>query len=108
MVDNNGNWLFHVQPLTSNLNPFTPAQDYYQINQLHEAKIMIEDPSDELMDGMWIFLKRILIILVPFWVYLLAWSAGAPIIVAAILAGLSVAPIAIYENLKLKEHQDEK
>ncbi len=69
---------------------------------------MIEDPSDELMDGMWIFLKRILIILVPFWVYLLAWSAGAPIIVAAILAGLSVAPIAIYENLKLKEHQVEK
>lgn len=69
---------------------------------------MIEDPSDEIMDGMWIFLKRILIILVPLWVYLLAWTAGAPTIVSAILAGLSVAPIAIFEKLKLKQQISEK
>ncbi len=68
---------------------------------------MIEDPSDELLDGLWIFLKRILIILVPMWVFLLGWSAGAPTIVSAILAGLSVAPIALYEKLKLKERIDE-
>lgn len=64
---------------------------------------MMEDPSDELMAGLWPFMKRALMLFLPLWVFLLLWAAGAPSLAASILAGLSLAPIVMYEKLKLKQ-----
>lgn len=64
---------------------------------------MMEDPSDELLEGFWPFLKRALLLLVPLWVFLLLWTAGVPTIAAAILAGFSVASVIAYEKYKLKQ-----
>ena len=62
---------------------------------------MLDDTSDELLGGFWPFLKRILFLLLPFWVYLLCISANLPMIVSTILAGSSLAVIVAFEKLKL-------
>ncbi len=64
---------------------------------------MIDDSSNELVFGLWPFLKRALLLLIPLWVYLICWSAGAPYFVSSIVAGLSVATIVFYEKYKLKQ-----
>ena len=70
---------------------------------------MMEDPSDNLLDGMWPFLKRLIMLLLPFWVFLLFYAAKAPLWVASVMAGFSLAPVILYEKLMLKKHlEDEK
>jgi hypothetical protein len=68
---------------------------------------MMDNPSDELLDGFWPFLKRALMLLVPLWVFLLLWAAGVPTIAAAILAGFSIASVIAYEKYKLKQLMNE-
>lgn len=65
---------------------------------------MMEDPSDNLLDGLWPFLKRLIMLLLPFWVFLLFYAGKAPLWVATTMAGFSLAPVVIYEKLMLKKH----
>ena len=70
---------------------------------------MMEDPSDEMFGGLWPLLKRVIMLLLPIWVFLLFFAAKAPIWVSSIMAGLSLAPVIIYEKLALKKRfEDEK
>ena len=69
---------------------------------------MMEDPSDNLLEGMWPIVKRVVMLLLPIWIFLLAFAANAPLWVASTLAGLSLAPVIVYEKLMLKQYmQDE-
>ena len=58
---------------------------------------MIDDISDELLGGFWPFLKRVLILFMPIWVYFLGVTAGLPLILSSILAGSSLALIIVFE-----------
>lgn len=62
---------------------------------------MLDDPSDELFAGLWPFLKRILFMFLPFWVFLLLWAAKLPTLLASIGAGASVALIIAFERWQL-------
>ncbi|MBT4982751.1 MAG: hypothetical protein HOM47_02375 [Euryarchaeota archaeon] len=66
----------------------------------------MENGSEELFYGFWPLMKRFLLLLLPLWIFLIGYSVGLNIIVASILAGVSVSIVAIFENLKLKrEHE---
>ena len=66
----------------------------------------MENGSEELFNGFWPIMKRFLLLLLPLWVFLIGYSAGLNIIIAAILAGLSVSSVAIFENLKLRRENE--
>ena len=63
---------------------------------------MFDNDSDQLMGGVWPFLKRVLILFLPIWVYLICWSANMNIFLSAILAGLSIPLIQIFEKFSLR------
>ncbi len=63
---------------------------------------MFDDGSDELIGGVWPFLKRALFVLLPIWIYLLAWTTTHNLFLSAILAGLSIPSIQFFEKMKLK------
>ena len=66
----------------------------------------MENGSEELFYGFWPLMKRFLLLLLPLWIFLIGYSAGLNIIIASILAGVSVSIVAIFENLNLKrEHE---
>ena len=67
---------------------------------------MFDDGSDELLGGLWPFMKRALLLFIPLWVYLICWSAGLNLFISAIAAGLSIPLIQIFEKMKLKRHLD--
>ena len=64
---------------------------------------MFDDGSDELLGGLWPFLKRILVILLPIWVYLLTWTTTHNLFLSAIVAGLSIPILQVFEKMKLKQ-----
>ncbi|MDP6888604.1 MAG: hypothetical protein QF454_01085 [Candidatus Thalassarchaeaceae archaeon] len=69
---------------------------------------MLDDGSDELINGLWPFMKRALVLFLPFWIYLVCWSAGLPLLLSAILSGLSLSGIIYFEKLNLKrKHKPE-
>ncbi len=63
---------------------------------------MFDDGSEELFGGIWPFLKRALLLLLPLWIYLICWSAGLNLFISAISAGLSIPLIQVFEKFKLK------
>lgn len=65
---------------------------------------MFDDGSDELFEGIWPFMKRALLLLMPIWVYLICWSAGLNLFLSAIIAGISISFIQVFEKIKLKRH----
>lgn len=65
---------------------------------------MFDDGSDELLGGLWPFMKRALLLFIPLWVYLICWSAGLNLFISAITAGLSLTFIQVFEKIKLKRH----
>ena len=65
---------------------------------------MFDDGSDELLGGLWPFMKRALLLFVPLWVYLICWSTGLNLFISAITAGLSLTFIQVFEKIKLKRH----
>ena len=67
---------------------------------------MFDDGSDELFGGIWPFMKRALVLFLPIWVFLICWTADLHIFISAIVAGLSLPLIQIFEKMKLK-HQIE-
>ena len=66
----------------------------------------MENGSEELFYGFWPLMKRFLLLLLPLWIFLIGYSVGLNIIVASILAGVSVSIVAIFENLKLKRDNE--
>ncbi len=64
---------------------------------------MLDDGSDELINGLWPFMKRALFLFLPFWVYLICWSAGLPLLISAIISGFSFSSIIYFEKRKLKQ-----
>tara|TARA_B110000495_G_C22800082_1_gene467394 strand:- start:285 stop:488 length:204 start_codon:yes stop_codon:yes gene_type:complete len=67
---------------------------------------MLDDGSAELFEGFWPFMKRFLLIFLPLWVFLICYSIGLHNIVSAIIAGLSVSAVAIFEKYKLKQQNE--
>ena len=67
---------------------------------------MIDDGSENLFEGFWPFMKRFRIMFLPLWVFLIGYSAGLHIIISAILSGLSVSTVAIFEKYQLKQEND--
>ena len=65
---------------------------------------MFDDGSEDLFGGVWPFMKRALLLLLPLWVYLICWSAGFNLFISAIAAGLSIPLIQVYEKLKLRRY----
>ena len=63
---------------------------------------MFDDGSEELFGGFWPFIKRVLLLFLPVWTFLIFWSLDINIIVSAIAAGLSLPLIQIFEKMKLK------
>lgn len=68
--------------------------------------MMLDDGSEDLFGGFWPFMKRFLFTFLPIWVFLIGYTAGLNIIVAAILAGASISVVAIFEKLKLKRESE--
>ena len=50
----------------------------------------MDNGSAELFGGFWPFMKKILLLFLPIWIFLIGWAAGLNNIVSAILAGLSI------------------
>jgi hypothetical protein len=63
-----------------------------------------DDGSADLFNGFWPFMKRVLMLFLPLWVFLIAISAKLPLIASAILAGLSVSLIAYLEKKKMMQN----
>lgn len=63
---------------------------------------MIDDGSEDLFGGFWPFMRRVFLLFLPLWVYLLCWSAGLNVLISAIIAGLSVSTVAIFEKIRIK------
>jgi len=59
-----------------------------------------------LYSGFWPFIKRFLLLFLPLWVLLIALSAGIHVIISAILAGLSVSLVAVFEKKKMQTEME--
>ena len=68
---------------------------------------MLDDGSAELFEGFWPFMKRFLFMFLPLWVFLIGYTAGLHVILAAILAGASISVVAIFEKYKLKQGSED-
>tara|TARA_B100001115_G_scaffold154059_1_gene124806 strand:- start:68 stop:304 length:237 start_codon:yes stop_codon:yes gene_type:complete len=69
---------------------------------------MLDDGSDELFAGFWPFMRRFLLAFLPVWVFLLGYAAGLNLIIAAIIAGMSVSSVAVFEKIKLKQRLEKQ
>ena len=62
----------------------------------------IDDGTEELLVGFWPIIKRIILLFLPIWVILIGVSAGLNMFITAILAGLSVSVVIIFEKIKIR------
>ena len=63
----------------------------------------IDDGTEELLVGFWPIIKRIILLFLPIWVILIGVSAGLNMFITAILAGLSVSVVIIFEKIKIRK-----
>ena len=68
--------------------------------------MVVTDPTDDLFSGFWPVMRRFLFAFLPLWVFLIGYSAGLNVIIAAIIAGASVSLVAIYEKKKIQQEFD--
>ena len=68
---------------------------------------MLDDGAADLFGGFWPFMRRFLFMFLPLWVFLIGYTAGLHVILAAILAGASISVVAIFEKYKLKQGSEE-
>ena len=62
----------------------------------------IDDDSEELLIGFWPIIKRIIFLFLPIWIILIGVSAGLNMFITAVLAGLSVSVVIIFEKIKIR------
>ena len=65
-----------------------------------------DDGSAEMLNGFWPFLKRGLFVFLPLWVFLICMSAGVHIIISAIIGGISVSFVSIFEKKRIIKEND--
>ncbi|MEL0100144.1 MAG: hypothetical protein ACPHA0_00165 [Candidatus Poseidoniaceae archaeon] len=65
-----------------------------------------DDGSAEMLNGFWPFLKRSLFVFLPLWVFLIFMSAGFHIVISAIVGGMSVSLVSIFEKKKMAKESD--
>ena len=65
-----------------------------------------DDGTADLYGGFWPFIKRFLLLFLPLWVLLIALSAGVHVIISAILSGLSVSLVAVFEKKKMQAEME--
>ena len=62
----------------------------------------IDDGTEELLVGFWPIIKRIILLFLPIWIILIGVSAGLNMFVTAVLSGLSVSVVIIFEKIKIR------
>ena len=64
---------------------------------------VIDDGSEDFFVGFWPIIKRIVLVFLPLWVFLIGYSMGLNIFISSILAGSSVSSVYIFEKIKGKK-----
>ncbi len=64
---------------------------------------VIDDGSEDFFIGFWPIIKRIVLVFLPLWVFLIGYAMGLNIFISSILAGSSVSSVYIFEKMKAKK-----
>tara|TARA_Y100000588_G_scaffold260691_1_gene275268 strand:+ start:246 stop:482 length:237 start_codon:yes stop_codon:yes gene_type:complete len=69
---------------------------------------MLDDGHEDLLGGIWPFMKRVLFVFLPLWVAMIVWYLGVDYInhnillfLTTIAAGLTFPAIQLFEKIKL-------
>ena len=64
---------------------------------------MLDDGSVDLFGGIWPFIRRFIVVILPLWVFLIIYTLGVNVIIASIIAGASASTVVIVEKFKLNQ-----
>ena len=62
----------------------------------------VDDGSEELLIGFWPIIKRVILLFFPLWIILIGFAAGLNIFITAVLAGVSVSAVVVFEKFKIR------
>ena len=60
----------------------------------------VDDGSEELLIGFWPIIKRVILLFFPLWIILIGFAAGLNMFITAVLAGVSVSVVVVFEKLE--------
>ena len=63
----------------------------------------VDDGTEELFIGFWPIIKRVILLFLPIWIILIGVSIGLNMFITAVLAGLSVSVVIIFEKIKIRK-----
>lgn len=62
----------------------------------------VDDGSEELLIGFWPIIKRVILLFFPLWIILIGFAAGLNMFITAVLAGVSVSVVVVFEKIKVR------
>ncbi|MCH1527508.1 MAG: hypothetical protein L7S49_04770 [Candidatus Poseidoniaceae archaeon] len=62
----------------------------------------VDDGSEELLIGFWPIIKRVILLFFPIWIILIGFAAGLNMFITAVLAGVSVSVVVVFEKFKVR------
>ena len=62
----------------------------------------VDDGSEELLIGFWPIIKRVILLFFPIWIILIGFAAGLNMFITAVLAGVSVSVVVVFEIFKVR------
>jgi len=62
----------------------------------------VDDGSEELLIGFWPIIKRVILLFFPLWIILIGFAAGLNMFITAVLAGVSVSVVVVFEKFKVR------
>ena len=62
----------------------------------------VDDGSEELLIGFWPIIKRVILLFFPLWIILIGFAAGLNMFITAVLAGVSVSAVVVFEKFKIR------
>ena len=62
----------------------------------------VDDGSEELLIGFWPIIKRVILLFFPLWIILIGFAAGLNMFITAVLAGVSVSVVVVFEKFKIR------
>ena len=65
---------------------------------------VIDDGNEDFFSGFWPIIKRIVLVFLPLWIFLIGYSLGINIFLSSIFAGASISTIFIFEKIKAKQN----
>jgi len=65
-----------------------------------------DDGTAEMFGGLWLLIRKFMMLFFPFWVFLILYSATVHMVISAIVAGFSTSLVVIFEKLKIKQAND--